>query len=332
MTIDNPLAKYIFSSGLSLLIFARAGAGINRPVTPAPAEPVPVVLNTDIGDDIDDAWALVMLLKSPELDLRLITTTHGKALYRAKLICRILEIAGRTDVPVGLGAGGLEGTGGQEPWVAGYDLKGYPGKISADGTAALIDMVTTSSRPVTIISIGPSTTVAAALERRPEIAARAAFVGMQGAVRAGYDGGPIVPEYNVKENVPAARAVLRAPWIKTLITPLDTCGLVRLTGDRFRRMAASGDGLVRALLENYRIWARKSTLGELTASSVLFDSVAIYLAMPGDKPLLRLEDLRIDVMPDGLTIIDPAGARMSVATAWTDLAGYEDFLVRVLLR
>ena len=55
-------------------------------VTPLAAAKTPVMLDTDIGDDIDDTWALVMLLKSPELDLKLVTTTCGKAEYRAKLV------------------------------------------------------------------------------------------------------------------------------------------------------------------------------------------------------------------------------------------------------
>ena len=46
---------------------------------------VPVVLDTDIGDDIDDTWALVTLLKCPQFDLKLVTTTFGKAEYRAKI-------------------------------------------------------------------------------------------------------------------------------------------------------------------------------------------------------------------------------------------------------
>ncbi len=317
---------------LSFLLVARAGATLNASPPTTASGPAPVILNTDIGDDIDDTWALVMLLKCPELDLKLVTTTHGKAVYRAKLICQILETAGRTDVPVGLGAGGMDGTGAQAAWVEAYDLKNYRGKILEDGAQAIIDMVSGSAKPVTVMSIGPSTTVAAALERRPAIAGRAVFVGMQGAVRKGYEGGPVGPEYNVKENVPAARAALLAPWRETVITPLDTCGLVRLTGERFGRLAASDAPLVRALLENYRIWSRKGSVKELTSSSVLFDTVAVCLALPGKKPLLRLEQLRIHIRPDGLTVIDPAGARMSVATSWTDLDAYEDYLVNVLLR
>ena len=63
---------------------------------------------------------------------------------------------------------------------------------------------------------------------------------------------------------------------------------------------------------------------------MLFDTVAVYLAAPGPKPLLTLEDLHIGVNDKGFTPIDPAGARMSVATAWTDREGYYDLLVKTL--
>src|SRR5580698_10032702 len=52
---------------------------------------IPVILATDIGDDIDDTWALGFLLKCPELDLKLVLTEYGKAQYRAKLIGKFLE-------------------------------------------------------------------------------------------------------------------------------------------------------------------------------------------------------------------------------------------------
>jgi inosine-uridine nucleoside N-ribohydrolase len=291
----------------------------------------PVILDTDIGDDIDDTWALVMLLRSPQLDLKLVTTTYGKAEYRAKLITKLLTVAKRSDVPVGLGAGGRTGTGKQLAWVKDYDLKSYAGKIYEDGVQAMIDTINASPQPMTLISIGPSNTVAAVLERQPEIAAKTIFVGMQGSVRKGYKGGPVSTEWNVRANIPAARTVLLAPWKQAIITPLDTCGLVRLTGEWFRSLRDSQDVLVKALMENYRIWAGKPTVDELQESSVLFDTVAVYLAHPGPKPLLASESLHIGVTDQGFTPIDPAGAKMSVATSWNDLAGYYDLLVKRLL-
>jgi len=288
-----------------------------------------VALDTDIGDDIDDTWALVTLLKCPQFDLKLVTTTCGKAEYRAKIIARLLTIAGRTDVPVGLGAGGRQGGGGQDAWVKDYKLSDYAGKVHEDGVAALIAAVDASPKPLRIISIGPSHTVAAALQRQPAIAGKAIFVGMQGSVRMGYGkGSKPQPEYNVKCNVPAAQRVFSAPWREARITPLDTCGLVQLGGKRFQSLVESQDPLVKALLDNYRIWARNP---KPTGSSTLFDTVAVYLALPGPKPLVKLEELPIRVTADGMTVIDPPGRKMQVATEWTSLDGYYDWLKETLL-
>jgi inosine-uridine nucleoside N-ribohydrolase len=231
-----------------------------------------------------------------------------------------------------LGAGGRDGSGPQQGWADRFAGGKSRVKIVDDGVGAMIRIIRESPEPVTIISIGPSTTVSAALERDPDIASKAVFVGMQGAVRKGYDGGPVGPEYNVKENVPAAKRALLAPWRRTVITPLDTCGLVRLKGELFKALGRSRDPLVEAILENYRIWAGKKSISDLFESSVLFDTVAVYLALPGAKSFLELEDFRIGITPEGLTAIDAAGAKMSVATSWSDLESYEDFLVKRLLK
>jgi CubicO group peptidase (beta-lactamase class C family)/inosine-uridine nucleoside N-ribohydrolase len=291
----------------------------------------PVILDTDIGDDIDDTWALVMLLKSPELDLKLVTTTCGKAEYRARLIAKLLTVAGRTDVAVGLGEGGRDGSGGQEAWIADFKLKDYPGVVHQDGAGAIIELIDRSPQPVTIISIGPSHTLAAVLKRRPDVAGKASYVGMQGSVFKGYDGGAVDAEYNVKANAAAARAVLSAPWKQITITPLDTCGTVTLTGARFKKLLDSDDRMVKTLLENYRVWAKKKQVGELNSSSVLFDTVAVYLAYH-DRPLVKFQTLPITVTVDGFTKVDPRGTKMQVAASWVDRDAYDDLLVKILTR
>lgn len=302
---------------------------------PAVAAPTPVILDTDIGDDIDDTWALGLILKSPQFDLKLVCTTFGKAEYRAKVAARLLTVAGRTDVPVGLGAGGRTGTGNQQPWVQEYDLKSYAGKVYEDGVQALIDTVNAQAqkgRPVTIISIGPLNTLGEALERDPSIAGKASLSAMQGSVRKGYNGADKPsPEWNVKANVPAAQKVFAAPWKQMSITPLDTCGLVNLSGERFAKLKECYDPLTMAVLDSYRIWAKKMALSELQATSTLYDPTAVYLADPGTRPFLTLETLNIAVTPEGMTTIDPAGARMTVATEWKDLDGWRDQLVKTLM-
>lgn len=298
----------------------------------AAGAPVPVILDTDIGDDIDDTWALTMLLKSPQFDLKLVTTTCGKAEYRAKIVARLLAIAGRTDVAVGLGAGGRDGTGGQLDWVREYKLSDYPGHVFENGVQALIDTVNaqaSNGTPVTIIAIGPLETLNEALTRDPDIARKANFVGMMGSVRKGYNKPKPEVEYNM-HFVPGSKRVFAAPWRSFAITPLDTCGLVKLSGSAFAQLKTNRDTLAQAMLENYRIWSKSNALAQLTESTTLFDTVAVYLADPGPKSLLGLETLNISVSDKGMTVIDPAGAKMTVATTWKDLPGYRDFLVRTL--
>ena len=64
---------------------------------------IPVIVDTDIGLDVDDVWALVFLLGCPELDVRLVTTCTGDTHYRAAVAAKVLEQAGRTDIPIGIG-------------------------------------------------------------------------------------------------------------------------------------------------------------------------------------------------------------------------------------
>ena len=62
-----------------------------------PNKPIPVILDTDIGTDVDDVWALVFLLCCPELDLKLVTTSTGDTEYRARIAAKVLmSWAGRT--------------------------------------------------------------------------------------------------------------------------------------------------------------------------------------------------------------------------------------------
>src|SRR5436190_2221926 len=72
---------------------------------PATAQPVrtKIVLDTDIGTDIDDAWALGYVLKSPSLQLLGVTIGDGDTAARARLACKLLFRLGRTDVPVAVG-------------------------------------------------------------------------------------------------------------------------------------------------------------------------------------------------------------------------------------
>ena len=293
---------------------------------------IPVILDTDIGNDIDDTWALTMMLKCPELEVKLVVGDTGDAIYRAKLIARMLEVAGRTDIPVALGInfGQSDKTRRQQEWVRDYDLSKYPGKVHEDGVGAIIEAIMSSPRPVTLICIGPLPNIGKALEREPQIARKARFVGMHGSIRKGYGGSAeISKECNVVNHTKDCQKAFTAPWDMT-ITPLDTCSLVRLKGDKYAAVRDSKDPVAVALIENYRVWAKSGgkPAAADTGSSVLFDTVAAYLSFA--DALLKIESLGIRVTDNGMTVIDPAAKVMRVATEWKDMAAFEDLLVKRL--
>jgi inosine-uridine nucleoside N-ribohydrolase len=271
---------------------------------------------------------LGLLLKSPELSLKLVATEYGKAPYRAKLIAKFLEQTGHAHVPIAVGPEGEpRGEGPLAEWVSHYQLQSYPGRVHEEGVGAIVDTIMKSPQPVTLICIGPMPNVAAALQREPQIAQRARFVGMDGSVRLGYDGAKTpAAEWNVKADVAAAKKGLSAPWDIT-ITPLDTCGLVTLDGSRYQQILHATDPVASTVIENYRFWckARKAEAEAEKHSSTLFDPVAVSLAF--SQRFCRMERLGIRVTDEGMTVIDDQAKSMNVAAAWTNLDGFRDFLV-----
>ncbi len=306
----------------------------------------PVVLDTDICDDIDDTWALAALLRSPELDCKLVVTAVGNTEAKARVVARFLDRVGRADIPVGIGVEQGRGSPRQVAWAREYDLASYPGKVHKDGVQALIDTIMNSPVRVTLIALGPLPNVAEALKREPRIAEKADFVGMYGSVFVGY-GGRNEPdaEYNVKQDVEAAQKVFTASWPMT-ITPLDTCGLVNLGGEKYQKVLKNDSVLTGTLLENYRQWFRdgfrdRKDLSEAdvahevdarlnSSSTTLFDTVAIYLAVMQD--LAEMKELPIRVTDEGFTRVEEGARKVRCAVKWKDLGGYEDWLVERLTK
>jgi len=288
---------------------------------------IPVILDTDIGTHVDDTWALAMLLRCPEMDVRLVVSDTGDTEYRARVIARLLEVAGRPDVPVGIGMRQAEETGPPAPWVAGYELSSYPGIVHQDGVQAMIETLEASAQPVTLICIGPMPNIAEVLRKAPHVAESARFVGMHGSLRAHQDGGAgAVAEYNVRRDIRACRAVFNAPWLDRILAPLDTCGQVRLQGPRYAAVAKSRDPLARAVMESERFFRNKSSDLE---SGILFDTVAVHLAYSTD--FLEMEEMGIEVTDEGFTVRNDDKKKIYVALRWTDLEGFKDDLVQRML-
>lgn len=295
---------------------------------------IPVILDTDIGIDIDDTWALVMILNSPELDIKLITTCTGDTVYRAKIVAKLLEIAKRTDIPIGIGAPTPEGLGreNQKAWVADYNLNQYPGKIYPDGVSAIIETIMGSKEKIVLLGIGPLSNIGKALEIQPKITEHARFVGMHGSIYKGDNNKPTPDaEYNVVKRIADCQRVFTAPWEVT-ITPLDTCGIVKLKDEKYQKVFKSRDPLAVAIIENYRAWLEKqNNLANLSIkSSILYDTVAVYLCFSEEFLLVKEMGIRVD--EKGFTVVDENARKIRCAIEWKDLNAFEDFLLERLIK
>ena len=158
---------------------------------------------------------------------------------------------------------------------------------------------------------------------------------MHGSLFKGYFGADeAVAEFNVLKYPYSCRDVFAASWDVT-ITPLDTCGLVQLKGDRYRQVSRSGSVGPVSVMENYRIWTECNDhpkyhgFNPEIESSILYDSVAVYLAF--SEELLDIKEYGIFVTDDGYTRIDSGRKKIRCATGWKDQSRFEDLLVRRLL-
>jgi inosine-uridine nucleoside N-ribohydrolase len=194
----------------------------------------------------------------------------------------------------------------------------------------MIDMINGNAETITLIGIGPLTNIAEALRRDPGIAKKTRFVAMLGSIGKNYEGNDgIDPEWNVRADIPASKAVFSASWKEAIITPVDTCGIVRLKGEQYARIKNANNKGLHAVLEAYRIWEknpekRKSEI----ESTILFDTVAVHLAFSTD--FLEMEQMNIVVDNEGYTRLSPEGMPINVAIRWKDRVAYEEYLSRRL--
>ena len=161
-------------AALAVSLLSCIHDGADRQSTVAPS-PIPLVVDTDAG--LDDAIALLYLARSPEVDLLAVTVT-GTGLAHcfpgARNVIGLLELAGRGDVPVACGPEtplGKAGAAFPDEWRRMADTRygdawtiGGSPLDDREAPELLVDAVDRASDPVRLLTLGPLTNVAAALE------------------------------------------------------------------------------------------------------------------------------------------------------------------------
>lgn len=242
--------------------------------------PLRVVIDTDIGDDIDDAFALALACLSPELRVTAVTTVFGDVRARAELAARLLEALGRDDVPVAMGAPNpLVGRG---PTGSPLYYEGGGGARASGGHAVdLLESLIEAGEVDALITIGPMTNAALLLLKRPDLAGRVKLVSMAGAYAVN------AAEYNVRCDPEAASTVISSSCEKVLVG-LDVTMRCQMTREMVEALERGWSECARVLASYTRLWMAKS--GRLP---ILHDPLAVAVSYA--PALVKLEPAHVEV-------------------------------------
>ncbi len=216
------------------------------------AAPRPVILDVDPG--IDDALAILLAVRSPELDVRAVTVVFGNVELELGVsnALKILELAGRTDIPVGRGeaaplvgepltAKNVHGDNG----IGSVSLPEPRAKLSEGGALHLIaETLAASPEPVTLLPVGPLTNIALFLRVHPELRPKIReIVSMGGSAAAPGTVRPTV-SFNIL-NDPEAAAIVYRSGIPVTMVGLDVTSKTVLTPEHVSAFARSSDPIER---------------------------------------------------------------------------------------
>jgi len=286
----------------------------------SPQSKIPVILDTDIGTDIDDVFALALILKSPELELLGVTTVSGDTQARARLAAKLLWEAGGAyrKVPVYAGEPGTPQPIYQARWATPFTSPA----LHANGAVNFLRREI-NRRPgaITVIAIGELTNLAAVLQSDPSTAQKIKRIAlMGGSVARGYapDSKPD-PEWNIKSNPRAAQMVFSS-GAPILMAPLDVTAMLQLDAAGRRRVFTQLTSMTNALVILYYLWGKETP--------TLFDPMAV--AMLIDPGLCQTQERAIAVDAQGFTrVVEGKPANVTVGMQTDPKKFFEFYLDRV---
>ena len=266
-----------------------------------------MIIDTDpamgtLGGDPEDSFAIMLALNSPGVSVEGITIVQGnmpaeKGYSNAH---HLLQLVGREDVPLRRGrlkplnenrsiqVNWLEQRKGAEQITPELEPEGE----DADAVTFLIDTVRANPGEITLVTIGPLTNIAAAVQQDPDFAGAIKDIVMMGGNAE--CAGNISPaaEFNYWQDPEAADIVFRSGADITMVG-LDVCHQTHLYPKQVEECASSGSELGQFVKEATAPWFRVMAAGSGTESLHLYDSLAVAVAM--DPSLVTLEDSHVEI-------------------------------------
>jgi len=300
---------------------------------------VPLILDTDIGGDCDDALALALAIRHPEIDLRAVTTVSGDTSVRSHLAARLLVMAGVEAVEV---ASGVSVPSDAPNW-NGHEGEGVtPGPELPLSTRSAVDLLCDLPMGSVVATIGMQSNVAAAVDRDPTIVERAALLAVMGGSFApiiSLDGTEHPPErdWNLMCDPDGAVVSLNAGF-DMLYVPIDVtfrCPLRRAHVDRLR----AGDELCRTLAVLIDLWHERwfapsaADLAEGLTDVVAFLHDPLTVAGLVERSFVTTETLPVRAeIQDGVprTVVDEERGRPAEVVRSVDADAFAEWFVAVV--
>jgi purine nucleosidase len=267
----------------------------------------PVVLDTDLGSDAADALCLSLALASPELEIAGITCVGRESRRRAQITGKLLELAGRREIPVYVGcrvpiAGvgalswyGHEGLGVLEP--------GEEPEVEPLHAVDALEMLSKRHAGLEVVAVGPMTNLAVALARDPDLAGRIRRLSIMGGHlrRAEYGGHVFAPgiDYNLCSDPHASYAVLRA-GIPTRLVTADVTLRTWIGDAEVSALERTGHPYLLAIARAVHVWTPVMTRGfaaagcDTSADNAVFLHAPLAYACAYDESFCSFADLEVE--------------------------------------
>jgi inosine-uridine nucleoside N-ribohydrolase len=289
------IRRKLIVASLAALVVAGWWGGL-RAQEQEPGARQKVIFDTDIGDDIDDAFALALAVSSPKLEVIGVTTAWGNTDLRARLAERLLKAMGHGEIPVAAGPKThASSTFTQARWAEVEPEKSWP-----DATDFTLDAIRRNPGEITLIAVSPFSNVGALIDRdAPTFRKLKKIVLMGGSIHRRYgdlgylpDRGP-EPEYNIVMDLASSRKLF-ASGVPIEMMPLDSTQLKldeTMRDTLFSQATPTSD----ALLSLYTEWSASTG----NATPTLFDAMAVAAAI--DPALCPTQPMHIEIDDKGFT-------------------------------
>jgi purine nucleosidase len=266
-----------------------------------------IIFDCDLGGDIDDAFAVALVLSSPEFEVLGLVMDHGNTPKRARVACRMLYETGMDYIPVVVGRHTpgivgeqeeLAGDSHQFAWAEGFE-KIKP--ITQSAADFIIENLRKYPGEVILFTVGPVPNIQDVIQKDPQVLTLAKrIVSMFGSFYMGYaTGSPPVPEWNVRADIKAAHQLVQS-GANITYAGLDITTFVKLNEAYRMRILLRQSPLTNALSGLYTLWRFEEYA---RPDPTLFDVVAVGMVLWPE--LFTVRKAHISVNDEGYTLVDP---------------------------